>query len=82
MRRSSDRILTTHTGSLPRSQELVELAFARSDAPGLIRFPTRQSVLDYVEAASNLGYDPAEVPEMESPFFVRTRSTIFVARQR
>src|SRR5437879_7640641 len=29
MQRSTDRILTTHTGSLPRPQSLVELMFAR-----------------------------------------------------
>ena len=29
MKRSTDRILTTHTGSLPRPQSLVELMFAK-----------------------------------------------------
>src|SRR3954452_6875994 len=31
MKRSAERILTTHTGSLPRPPELVELLFAREE---------------------------------------------------
>src|SRR5687767_14365108 len=31
MKRSVDRILTTHTGSLPRPPDLVELIFAREE---------------------------------------------------
>jgi 5-methyltetrahydropteroyltriglutamate--homocysteine methyltransferase len=31
MKRSTDRILTTHTGSLPRRPDLVELMFAKED---------------------------------------------------
>jgi 5-methyltetrahydropteroyltriglutamate--homocysteine methyltransferase len=34
MHRSSDRILTTHTGSLPRPRRLVELMLAEKDHPG------------------------------------------------
>jgi 5-methyltetrahydropteroyltriglutamate--homocysteine methyltransferase len=34
MRRSTDRILTTHTGSLPRPQELVDLMLAEQSQPG------------------------------------------------
>ena len=31
MKRSTERILTTHTGSLPRPDNLVELMFAREE---------------------------------------------------
>ena len=31
MKRSVDRILTTHTGSLPRPEKLVELMFAKEE---------------------------------------------------
>jgi 5-methyltetrahydropteroyltriglutamate--homocysteine methyltransferase len=34
MRRSTERILTTHTGSLPRPRKLVELMLAERDHPG------------------------------------------------
>ena len=32
---SSDRFLTTHVGSLPRAQDLVDLIFAREDGAAL-----------------------------------------------
>jgi 5-methyltetrahydropteroyltriglutamate--homocysteine methyltransferase len=34
MKRSADRILTTHTGSLPRSRRVVDLLLAADKAPG------------------------------------------------
>src|SRR5690606_5114213 len=34
MKRSSDRILTTHTGSLPRPQDVVDLLLAEQESPG------------------------------------------------
>jgi 5-methyltetrahydropteroyltriglutamate--homocysteine methyltransferase len=35
MRRSADRILTTHTGSLPRTTKVVELLLAQQKVPGV-----------------------------------------------
>ena len=32
MKRSTERILTTHTGSLPRPQEVVDLLLAQEEA--------------------------------------------------
>jgi 5-methyltetrahydropteroyltriglutamate--homocysteine methyltransferase len=37
MKRSTDRILTTHTGSLPRTPEVVELLLAEQEKPGAQR---------------------------------------------
>ena len=34
MKRSVERILTTHTGSLPRPQRVVELLLAEQKSPG------------------------------------------------
>jgi methionine synthase II (cobalamin-independent) len=34
MKRSTDRILTTHTGSLPRTAKVVELLLAEQNKPG------------------------------------------------
>jgi methionine synthase II (cobalamin-independent) len=36
MKRSTDRILTTHAGSLPRPADLLELVQARAEHPELI----------------------------------------------
>ena len=37
MKRSTDRILTTHTGSLPRPEKLVDLMFAKEERRRLMR---------------------------------------------
>ena len=37
MKRSSERILTTHTGSLPRTAKVVELLLAEQKKPGARR---------------------------------------------
>ncbi len=37
MKRSIDRILTTHTGSLPRTAKVVELLLAEQEKPGARR---------------------------------------------
>jgi uncharacterized protein YjgD (DUF1641 family) len=47
MRRSDDRILTTHVGSLIRPRDLLELAAAAKDKPD-----QRQKFLDAVRAAT------------------------------
>ena len=48
MRRSTDRILTTHTGSLPRPAKVVELLLAERDKPGAQRAALEASVDDAV----------------------------------
>ncbi len=54
--KSTDRILTTHVGSLPRPQEVVDLLFAqdRGDAIDAKQFDAtiRAAVADAVEQAS------------------------------
>ena len=37
MKRSTERILTTHTGSLPRTAKVVELLLAEDKEPGARR---------------------------------------------
>ena len=56
MKRSLDRILTTHVGSLPRPNDLVELY--RNDAPESQLFPRlRSAIADVVRAQSSSGID-------------------------
>jgi len=48
MKRSTSRILTTHTGSLPRSQKVVELMLAEDNNPGARRAEFQAAVRDAV----------------------------------
>jgi 5-methyltetrahydropteroyltriglutamate--homocysteine methyltransferase len=73
MKRSTERILTTHTGSLPRPPELLELIRAREagqpiDAAAFearVRSAVRETVQKQVEA----GIDVASDGEMGKPSF-------------
>ena len=61
MRRSSDRILTTHTGSLPRPPEVVELLLHERDHPGTkaveLKDAVRTAVAGVVEKQVACGID-------------------------
>ena len=61
MRRSTDRILTTHTGSLPRPPRLVELLLAHSKVPGANRAAldaaVDTAVADVVAKRASCGLD-------------------------
>jgi len=82
MRHSTDRILTTHTGSLPRPDDLVELMFAREEtgaAPGLEeRIPT--AVAELVKHQLEVGLDVIDDGEASKPgysTYVKDRLTGF-----
>jgi 5-methyltetrahydropteroyltriglutamate--homocysteine methyltransferase len=61
MKRSSDRILTTHTGSLPRPPRVVELMLAEHKHPGAkaaeLAEAVRRAVADVVEKQIASGLD-------------------------
>ena len=61
MKRSTSRILTTHTGSLPRSPELQELLRLREDRQGLdqasFHSSIRDAVGDIISRQQNAGID-------------------------
>jgi 5-methyltetrahydropteroyltriglutamate--homocysteine methyltransferase len=68
MKRSTDRILTTHTGSLPRPERLVELMFRKEkgepvDATELAT-RVRESVREVVEHQATAGIDVVSDGEM------------------
>jgi 5-methyltetrahydropteroyltriglutamate--homocysteine methyltransferase len=74
MQRSSDRILTTHVGSLPRPADLHAMTVARragqtiDDAKYDAR--VRQAVADIVKTQSDLGIDIVSDGEMSKPSFI------------
>jgi 5-methyltetrahydropteroyltriglutamate--homocysteine methyltransferase len=73
MKRSVDRILTTHTGSLPRPQALVDLMFAKEERrpvdAQLLRARVRNSVREVVERQQRVGLDVVSDGEMSKPSY-------------
>jgi 5-methyltetrahydropteroyltriglutamate--homocysteine methyltransferase len=67
MKRSTDRILTTHVGSLPRPPDLLEMAGAKGAA-----YETRLkgAVSDIVKKQAELGVDVIDDGEFSKPSFV------------
>ncbi len=74
MKRSSDRILTTHVGSLPRPDDLFELMLARMDGKpvddGAYAARVRQAVEDSVKQQVDSGLDVVSDGEMGKPSFI------------
>lgn len=68
MKRSVDRILTTHVGSLPRPNELIELMFARSKGKDvdadLLEQKTREAVHEVAQKQKAAGIDVVSDGEM------------------
>jgi 5-methyltetrahydropteroyltriglutamate--homocysteine methyltransferase len=73
MKRSVDRILTTHTGSLPRPQALVDLMFAKEERrpvdAQLLRSRVRNSVREVVDHQRRVGIDVVSDGEMSKPSY-------------
>src|SRR5277367_5398717 len=61
MKRSTDRILTTHTGSLPRSAKVVELLLAEQNNPGArkaeLNAAVREAIAHVVQKQIEYGID-------------------------
>src|SRR4051812_37682006 len=81
MKRSRDRILTTHTGSLPRPPELVEMVQAKEtggayDATALAQ-RTRDAVREVVQEQKRAGIEVVSDGEYgKAGFFQYVRSRI------
>jgi 5-methyltetrahydropteroyltriglutamate--homocysteine methyltransferase len=73
MKRSIGRILTTHTGSLPRPEKLVELMFAKEEGrevdTRLLAERVRNSVREVVERQQAAGIDVVSDGEMSKPSY-------------
>jgi 5-methyltetrahydropteroyltriglutamate--homocysteine methyltransferase len=83
MRRSQDRILTTHTGSLPRPPDLVPMLLGTAGAPAdgdSVRVRVAEAVRDAVQKQVAAGIDVVSDGEMGKPGFahyVKDRLTGF-----
>jgi len=88
MKRSTDRILTTHAGALPRSPELTEMVFAHADGrphdEAALRARLRDEVGEVVRRQLECGIDSVNDGELSKTNFtnyVRERLSGFEARQ-
>jgi 5-methyltetrahydropteroyltriglutamate--homocysteine methyltransferase len=74
MKRSVDRILTTHVGSLPRPDDLFETMLARMDGTAIDEAAyagrVRQAVKDSVRQQADAGLDVVSDGEMGKPSFI------------
>src|ERR1700731_2361418 len=74
MQRSSERILTTHVGSLPRPDDLFELMLARMDGNAIDEQAyaerVRSAVKDCVRQQVDAGLDIVSDGEMAKPSFI------------
>lgn len=84
MKTSRDRILTTHVGSLPRSEKVVELLVARENRAALdaaaFDSAMRQAVSDIVQRQVEIGIDivsDGETSKMSYATYVRDRLSGF-----
>jgi len=73
MQRSTDRILTTHVGSLPRPDELIELMFAKAEGEevdeALLEEKTQEAVIEVVGHQKEVGVDIVSDGEMSKPSY-------------
>ncbi len=73
MQRSVDRILTTHTGSLPRPDDLTQAMFAREEGvpvdPAAVAVRIRSAVADVVRKQAEVGVDVISDGEFSKPSY-------------
>ncbi len=73
MQRSLDRILTTHTGSLPRPEDLIRAMFAREEGvpvdPASLAARIRSAVADVVAQQVSAGLDVVDDGEYSKPSY-------------
>ena len=73
MQRSVDRILTTHTGSLPRPDDLTQAMFAREEGvpvdPAALAARIRSAVAEVVRKQAEVGVDVISDGEFSKPSY-------------
>lgn len=73
MNKSTDRILTTHVGSLPRPDELIQLMFAKAEGDeiesSLLDQKTQDAVIQVVNQQEKAGVDIVSDGEMSKPSY-------------
>lgn len=70
MKRSGERILTTHAGSLPRPADLLAMMQAVDGDAGKLAARVRSAVKDVVREQADLGLDVITDGEMSKPSFI------------
>ena len=73
MKRSTERFLTTHTGSLPRPDDLIRMMFAREEGvpvdPPALGARIRAAVAEIVGKQADAGIDIVSDGEMSKPSY-------------
>ena len=73
MQRSRDRFLTTHTGSLPRPEDLIRIMYAKEEGvpvePHALAEHIRAAVADVVKKQADAGVDLINDGEMSKPSY-------------
>src|SRR5438309_2740248 len=73
MRRSTERFLTTHTGSLPRPDDLIRMMFAREEGvpvdPAALAARIRSAVAEVVGKQAEAGIDVINDGEFSKPSY-------------
>src|SRR5437762_2472178 len=85
MKRSSERILTTHAGSLPRPDDLLDMMQTAGIDRGARASRVQHAVADIVRMQLDLGLDIVDDGEMSKPSFVtyvQARLAGFAPRDR
>jgi 5-methyltetrahydropteroyltriglutamate--homocysteine methyltransferase len=73
MQRSTNRFLTTHTGSLPRPDDLIRVMYAKEEGvpvePSMLSMRVRQAVAEVVRKQAEAGVDLINDGEMSKPSY-------------
>ncbi len=73
MKRSTERFLTTHTGSLPRPDDLIRMMYAKEEGvpvePAALAARVREAVAEVVRKQSAAGVDIINDGEMSKPSY-------------
>src|SRR5947199_3731130 len=73
MRRSTERFLTTHTGSLPRPDDLIRMMYAKEEGvpvdPAALAARVRTAVADVVKKQADAGIDVINDGELSKPSY-------------
>src|SRR5215813_9959894 len=71
--RSTDRFLTTHTGSLPRPDDLIQMMYAKESGvpvdPAALGMRVRWAVADVAKKQADAGVDVINDGEMSKPSY-------------
>src|SRR3954464_15663066 len=73
MKRSNERFLTTHTGSLPRPDDLIRMMYAKEEGvpvePAALGARVREAVAEVVQKQVAAGIDIVNDGEMSKPSY-------------